>query len=88
MGLTTALHLAERGYKVTVLEKADHVATVTFCFKQSKLRFELFKIDSCFFKTLFDSKSKFFDNYSNVTLTTRYSINFILYNRKFRNRNV
>jgi 2-polyprenyl-6-methoxyphenol hydroxylase-like FAD-dependent oxidoreductase len=34
MGLTTALHLAERGYKVTVLEKADHVAKVTFCFKQ------------------------------------------------------
>ena len=28
MGLTTALHLAERGYKVTVLEKADNVAMV------------------------------------------------------------
>ena len=30
MGLTTALHLAERGYKVTVLEKADNVAMVSF----------------------------------------------------------
>ena len=28
MGLTTALHLVERGYKVTVLEKADNVAMV------------------------------------------------------------
>ena len=28
MGLTTALQLAERGYKVTVLEKADNVAMV------------------------------------------------------------
>jgi 2-polyprenyl-6-methoxyphenol hydroxylase-like FAD-dependent oxidoreductase len=28
MGLTTALQLAERGYEVTILEKADRVATV------------------------------------------------------------
>ena len=29
MGLTTALQLSERGYKVTVLEKADSVASVS-----------------------------------------------------------
>jgi glycine/D-amino acid oxidase-like deaminating enzyme len=28
MGLTTALHLSERGYKVTVIEKATDVAMV------------------------------------------------------------
>ena len=29
MGLGTAFHLAEKGYKVTVLEKADDIATVS-----------------------------------------------------------
>ena len=29
MGLGTAFHLAEKGYKVTVLEKANDIATVS-----------------------------------------------------------
>ena len=29
MGLGTALHLAERGYNVTILEKEDSVASVS-----------------------------------------------------------
>ena len=30
MGLGTALHLAERGHQVTIVEKASDVATVSF----------------------------------------------------------
>ena len=36
MGLGTAFHLAERGYDVTILEKADSVASVSIISKPDK----------------------------------------------------
>ena len=44
MGLGTALHLAERGHQVTIVEKASEVATVSFILHESGQKVMLEKV--------------------------------------------